>query len=93
MAREEAERQEQQYKEETGRQRRQYAQRRQRPEARPSQEEEYRAREEVAPEPEPESQTYQSEGATVIDNRHQRRENKKIFDDSDGEYVEFVEEK
>ena len=30
---------------------------------------------------------------TIIDNRHQERENKKIFDDSDGEYVDFVEER
>ena len=29
-------------------------------------------------------------GETIIDNRHQERE--KIFDDSDGEYVDFVEE-
>lgn len=32
-------------------------------------------------------------GETIIDNRHQERENKKIFNDSDGEYVDFVEEK
>ena len=31
-------------------------------------------------------------GETIIDNRHQERENQKIFDDSDGEYVDFVEE-
>lgn len=30
-------------------------------------------------------------GETIIDNRQQKRENKKIFDDSDGEYVEFEE--
>ena len=30
-------------------------------------------------------------GETIIDHRHQERENKKIFDDSDGEYVEFEE--
>ena len=30
-------------------------------------------------------------GETIIDNRHQERENQKIFDDSDGEYVEFEE--
>ena len=32
-------------------------------------------------------------GETIIDNRHRERENKKIFDDSDGEYVDFVEER
>ena len=31
-------------------------------------------------------------GETIIDHRHQERENNKIFDDSDGEYVEFTEE-
>jgi hypothetical protein len=30
-------------------------------------------------------------GETIIDHRHQERENNKIFDDSDGEYVEFEE--
>ena len=32
-----------------------------------------------------------STGETIIDNRHQERENQKIFDDSDGEYVEYTE--
>ena len=36
--------------------------------------------------------TQTSTGETIIDHRHQQRENKKIFDDSEGEYVEFVEE-
>ena len=31
-------------------------------------------------------------GETIIDHRHQERENNKIFNDSDGEYVEFTEE-
>ena len=31
-------------------------------------------------------------GETIIDHHHESRENKKIFDDSEGEYVEFVEE-
>ena len=35
--------------------------------------------------------TQTATGETIIDNRHQERENKKIFDDSDGEYVEFEE--
>lgn len=30
-------------------------------------------------------------GETVIDHHHQNRENKKIFDDEEGEYVEFEE--
>lgn len=32
-------------------------------------------------------------GETIIDHRHQQRENRKIFDDTDGEYVDFIEEK
>ena len=31
-------------------------------------------------------------GETVIDHRHTKRDGKKIFADSDGEYVEFTEE-
>ncbi len=37
--------------------------------------------------------TQTENGETIIDNRHQERENKKIFDNSDGEYVDFVEER
>ena len=77
-----AERQEQQYKEEICRQRQQYAQRPQPHHARHSQED-------LAPE----AKAYQTDGATIIDNRHQEHENKKIFDGSDGEYVAFTEEK
>lgn len=36
-------------------------------------------------------QTKTQTGETIIDNRHQKRENKKIFDDSDGEYVDYTE--
>ena len=35
--------------------------------------------------------TQTTTGETIIDHRHQERENKKIFDDNDGEYVEFTE--
>lgn len=35
--------------------------------------------------------TQTATGETIIDNRHQKRENSKIFDDSDGEYVEYTE--
>ena len=31
-------------------------------------------------------------GETIIDHHHENRENKKIFDDEEGEYVEFTEE-
>ena len=35
--------------------------------------------------------TQTATGETIIDHHHQTRENKKIFDDADGEYVEFEE--
>ena len=36
---------------------------------------------------------HEPSGETIIDNRHQKRADRKIFDDSDGEYVDFTEEK
>jgi len=39
------------------------------------------------------SRQSQEESETIIDYRRQERENQKIFDDSDGEYVDFVEMK
>ena len=36
--------------------------------------------------------TQTATGETIIDHRHQERSDKKIFEDSDGEYVEFTEE-
>lgn len=65
------------YREETGRQRQQYSTRNTR-QAQGAQTEQPR-------------QTTMATGETIIDNRRQDRENKKIFDDSDGEYVEFEE--
>ena len=77
-----AERQAQQYREETGRQRQQYSQRQQTGSTTSGDTNQYsEAR-----------QTTTATGETIIDHRHQERENKKIFDDSDGEYVDFVEE-
>ena len=76
-ARQAAEQQEQRYREETGRQRSQYSQRAQKP---------YEANGTNEP-----HKTTTTTGETIIDHRHQERENKKIFDDSDGEYVEFEE--
>ena len=35
--------------------------------------------------------TQTATGETIIDHHHQTRESKKIFDDNDGEYVEFEE--
>ena len=64
------------YRTETGRQRQQYSNRQKAQNSQSAQS----------------SQTTQTAtGETIIDNRQQKRENKKIFDDSDGEYVEFEE--
>ena len=82
-----AEQQEQQRRTETGRQRQQYSQR-----AQTSQNtynsSQYSQREDEQPQV---RRTQTATGETIIDHRHQERENKKIFDDSDGEYVEFEE--
>ena len=75
-AQEAADRKEQRFRDEVGRQRQQYSQRQQTQQAQSSYE----------------SQSHQSSQETIIDNRHQERENRKIFDDSDGEYVDFIEE-
>jgi hypothetical protein len=81
-----AERQAQQHREETGRQRQQYNQRQQygpTSQADDSEDTNYYDQPRT---------TQTATGETIIDNRHQERESKKIFDDSDGEYVDFVEE-
>ena len=73
-----ADKKEQRFRDEVGRQRRQYSQRQQPQNTHQTTEDENARRTETAT------------GETVID--HQNRENKKIFDDGEGEYVEFVEE-
>ena len=78
-----AERKAQQYREETGRQRQQYQQHQQYQQPGQSDDTDFY---------EQPRQTTTATGETIIDNRHQERESKKIFDDSDGEYVDFVEE-
>ena len=80
-----AERQAQQHREETGRQRQQYNQRQQYGPT--SQADDIDATSSY----EQPRTTQTATGETIIDNRHQERESKKIFDDSDGEYVDFVE--
>ena len=79
-------RQAQQHREETGRQRQQYNQRQQYgPTSQADDTEDTSYYEQPRT-------TQTATGETIIDNRHQERESKKIFDDSDGEYVDFVEE-
>ena len=71
-----AEQQEHLYREETGRQRHQYTQKGH---------ESYEANR--ANEPNEPNKSHE----TIIDHRHQSRSDRKIFDDSDGEYVDFEE--
>lgn len=87
-----ADKQAHQYREETGRQRQQYNQRQQSGATRESgNSRESNDSNDSSQYAQP-RQTTTATGETIIDNRHQERENKKIFDDSDGEYVDFVEE-
>lgn len=83
-----AERQAQQHREETGRQRQQYSQRQQTWSTQNQSAQDFQNAE-GGDQP---RTTQTATGETIIDNRHQERESKKIFDDSDGEYVDFVEE-
>ena len=88
-----AEQQQQRQRTETGRQRQQYSQRRQPQNAQNAQsahstQNAQSSQEEEQPQA---RRTQTATGETIIDHRHQERENKKIFDDSDGEYVEFEE--
>ena len=91
-AKREALNQEQKYRDETGRQQRQYhysgPKNTGNQEAKPRSEEEAPEVEESKVE---EIHTKTATGETIIDRRAER-ESKKIYDDSDGEYVEFSEE-
>ena len=87
-----AEQQEQQRRTETGRQRQQYSQRQQSHCAQNAHSSQNTYSDQREEDYQPEARrTQTATGETIIDNRHQERENKKIFDDSDGEYVEFEE--
>ena len=94
-----ADRKEQRYRNETGRQRQQYSQRPQSQQPRDENtngDDNAQAAERVQPSQNEEHKdarrTQTATGETIIDHHHETRESKKIFDDSDGEYVEFVEE-
>ena len=96
-----ADRKEQRYRNETGRQRQQYSQRPQPQQSRAENtngDESDQSAERVQSSQNEElknarhTQTQTATGETIIDHHHETRESKKIFDDSDGEYVEFVEE-
>ncbi len=84
-----AEQQARQHREETARQRQQYSHRTQYSQQSQQSQRTYTTQEAYDEQP---RRTQTASGETIIDHRHQERENKKIFDDSDGEYVEFTEE-
>ena len=90
-----ADRKEQRYRNETGRQRQQYSQRPQPQQSRAentNDDESTQSAERQNEEQKNARHTQTATGETIIDHHHETRESKKIFDDSDGEYVEFVEE-
>jgi predicted Holliday junction resolvase-like endonuclease len=72
-----ADKREQQFRDEVGRQRQQYSQR-----AQPKNNQQQTAR-----------RTETATGETIIDHHHKKRGNRKIFDDEEGEYTDFVEVK
>ncbi|MBQ4387842.1 MAG: DUF4834 family protein [Prevotella sp.] len=101
-----ADKKEQQFRDEVGRQRQQYSQRPQSQSATTSAHTTHDAHDtqtahdahdtHSAPEPEQNDnarRTQTATGETIIDHHHEKRENRKIFDDSDGEYTDFVEVK
>ena len=74
------------YRTETGRQRQQYSHRQQASQQARTAQEVY----DEAPQSDA-RHTQTATGETIIDRHHAERSNKKIFDDGDGEYVEFEE--
>ena len=98
-----ADKKEQQFRDEIGRQRQQYSQRPQSQSATTSAQTTHDTHTthdahdtHSAPEPEQNDnarRTQTATGETIIDHHHEKRENRKIFDDSDGEYTDFVEVK
>ncbi len=90
-----ADKREQQFRDEVGRQRQQYSQRRQPTSSNPSPSnaETSEATTSDKPRQEEARRTETATGETIIDRHHQKRGNRKIFDDEDGEYTDFVEVK
>ena len=82
---------EQRLRNETGRQRQQYSQRAQGSQNTQSTQNNQNTQGYQNAEYENARRTETATGETVIDHHHQNRENKKIFDDEEGEYVEFEE--
>ena len=86
---------EQRMRDEVGRQRQQYSQRQQPRNAQSAQSTQSTQYSQSTQREEPQQEnarrTQTATGETIIDHHHQTRESKKIFDDNDGEYVEFEE--
>lgn len=83
---------EQRMRDEVGRQRQQYSQRQQPRNTQNTQNTHYsQSTRQEEPQQENARRTQTATGETIIDHHHQTRESKKIFDDNDGEYVEFEE--
>ena len=90
-----ADKREQQFRDEVGRQRQQYSQRRQPTSSNPSPSNAETSEATTSAEPRQEEarRTETATGETIIDHHHKKRGNRKIFDDEDGEYTDFVEVK
>ena len=84
-----ADREEIHYRMETGRQRQQYSQRPTNGQATANSQQQQTADNNQQDQA---RRTQTATGETIIDHRHQERSDKKIFEDSEGEYVEFTEE-
>jgi len=87
-----AEMKEKRYREDIGRKRQQYSQREQ-PTQSGQQDKDYRRTADEDTQQEEVHRYETATGETIIDRHQKERESKKIFDDDDGEYVEFIEEK
>ncbi len=84
---------EQRMRDEVGRQRQQYSQRQQTQNTQRTQNAQRTEDSQRTQESQQDNarRTQTATGETIIDHHHEKRENQKIFDDSDGEYVEFEE--
>lgn len=97
-----ADKREQRFRDEVGRQRQQYSQRQQQnadsgkastsEQSYDSASSSRQEQQQEAPQKQKEARrTQMATGETIIDHQHEKRESRKIFDDEDGEYVEFEE--
>ena len=95
-----AERKEQRFRDEVGRQRQQYSQRPQKPQDAKSAGDSTQASDtgsQHSGKAQEEKQkkearrTQMATGETIIDHHHEKREGRKIFDENEGEYVDFEE--